>query len=350
MNTAAYLYGAHDVRIEPYQVSEPGTDQTLLEVAAVGICGSDLHYYKDGGIGGATIKQPFVPGHEFSAWLTEDIPALGLSQGQLVAVDPATPCFQCEWCHKGYHNLCPQVVFLGAPPHQGALTQHIVVPLTGIVPIPDNFSACEGAMLEPLGVCIHAVDLANIKLGESVAVLGSGGIGLGIIQLLANSHCGDVIAVEPQAHRADKALAMGATHSVASVDQLSELTSGRGCDLVIEATNSPHAFRHAIKAAAIGGRVVMVGIPDGDDYSTISASEARRRGLDIRFSRRMGEVYPRAVELVRQQRVDVDAIVSHHIALDNTARAFEQQAAEQPGLIKSMVYPGRLPDGVTLNA
>lgn len=350
MNTAAFLHGARDVRIEKYQSPDVGSAETLLKVAAVGICGSDLHYYKDGGIGSAQIKQPFVPGHEFSGWLTEDLPELALGKGELVAVDPASPCHQCEWCERGYHNLCPQVVFLGAPPYQGALTQEIVVPRRSIVKIPEHFSAPEAAMLEPLGVCIHALDLARVRVMESVAVLGCGGIGLGIIQLLQNSSCGTVLAIDPQEHRAQRALACGATAASTSLSMLTEHTNDRGCDLVIEATNSPDAFSHAIKAAAIGGRLVMVGIPDGDWYSSISASEARRRGVDIRFSRRMGNVYSRAVELVDQKKVDVNNIISHHIDLDSTPKAFEWQASERKGLIKSMVYPGRLPAGVTLNA
>jgi len=170
MNTAAFLHGARDIRIDEYQPPQAGTGEFLVEVAAVGICGSDLHYYKDGGIGAAKVVQPFIPGHEFSGWITDDIPELDLQRGELVAVDPATPCHRCEWCFKGYHNLCPKVVFLGAPPYQGALTHEIIVPAHSIVKLPAGFSACEAAMLEPLGVCIHAMDLASVKLQESVAV------------------------------------------------------------------------------------------------------------------------------------------------------------------------------------
>lgn len=117
---------------------------------------------------------------------------------------------------------------------------------------------------------------------------------------------------------------------------------------MIEATNSPDGFAHAVRAAAIGGRIVLIGIPDGDVYSSIAASEARRRGLDIRFSRRMGDVYPRSIELIREQKVDMDSVISHHLTLDTTGDAFEWQASEADGLIKSMIYPGKIPSGVTL--
>ena len=348
MNTAVFLHGARDLRLGDYQPPAAESGEVMIDVAAVGVCGSDLHYYKDGGIGGATIDSPFIPGHEFSGWLQADVPQLDLQQGELVAIDPATACGVCEWCNRGYHNLCPNVVFLGAPPYQGALTQELPVPHSGLVKLPQQITATQAAMLEPLGVCVHALDLARVRLRESVAVLGCGGIGLGVLQLLAQSSCGPVLAVDPQPHKVKKALEAGAIAAAESLDVINEYTNNRGCDLVIEATNSPDGFAHAVRAAAIGGRVILVGIPDGDIYSSIAASEARRRGLDIRFSRRMGDVYTRATELVVEQLVDVDTLVSHHLPLNATGNAFAWQANEEEGLIKSMIYPGQIPSGVAL--
>lgn len=340
---AVFIHGAGDIRLGSVRVTEVGDDEVLVNVASVGICGSDLHYYKDGGIGGAVIQEPFVPGHEFSACLTRDLPEQNLQQGELVAVDPASPCHVCEWCVKGYHNLCPSVRFIGAPPYAGGMTSSLAVPMSSVVKIPPGMTADQAAMLEPLGVCIHAIDLAKPRLMESVAVIGCGGIGLGIIQLLGLTGCQTIIGVDPQPHRVAKARALGAHEVGTSLSTINEVTGGRGCDLVIEATNSPDGFVHSIKAAAIGARVILVGIPDGDTYSAISAAEARRRGLDLRFSRRMGNVYPRAIAMVTEQRVDVDTLISHRFALADTAAAFQMQAEEAPNLIKSMVYPGEVP-------
>lgn len=337
MNTAAFIHGVKDIRIEPFD-PPTGTDDTVnIDVASVGICGSDLHYYKDGGIGSATINTPFVPGHEFSGRLKTDIESLALTRGQLVSVDPALPCHSCEWCHRGHHNLCPNVIFIGAPPFNGALTQTINVPRESIVTIPQTMTADEAAMLEPLGVCIHAIDLAKPKLYESVAVLGCGPIGLGILQLLKISTCGPVYAVDPLPHRTKAALQHGADAIGDNTDAILDATNGLGCDLVIEATNSPNAFVDSVKAAKIGARVVLVGIPDGNDYAPVSAAEARRRGLSIKFSRRMGTVYPRAIELVSSKKVDVESLVSHHFPLDGTPDAFAMQDAEDNSLIKSII-------------
>ena len=343
MNTAAYIHAARDVRVGDFPAPASDTGSALVKIAAVGICGSDLHYYKDGGIGAAIIKQPFVPGHEFSAWLTEDIESLGLTRGSLVAIDPATPCHRCEWCQRGHHNLCPKVRFIGAPPVDGALTQTLSVPLETIVPLPSSITADQAAMLEPLGVCVHAMDLAKPSLLEAVTVLGCGGIGLGIIQLLKQAGVGAIHAVDPQAHRGALALKFGASTCSANMDEARANSDGMGTSLVIEATNSPLGFAHAIAAARIGGRVILVGIPDGDAYTQLVASDARRKGLDIRFSRRMGNVYPRAIELVDGKLVDVDAIVSHRFTLEETPNAFAQQADELDGLVKSLVYPNGMP-------
>lgn len=340
MGTAAFIHGAGDIRVGPHGATPADDTSTIVSVESVGVCGSDLHYYKDGGIGSAVIDKPFVPGHEFSAKLTCDIDSLQLARGQLVAIDPAQPCHRCEWCMAGYHNLCPHVVFLGAPPNDGALTQQIRVPHESIVALPESISADQGAMLEPLGVCIHAVDLAAPRLLETVAVIGCGAIGLGIIQLLGLSGCGEVYAVDPQTHRHKAAQTQGVV-SGDSLDVILDHTQGRGCDIVIEATNSPDGLALAVKAARIGGRAILVGIPDGDIYHPISAAEARRRGLTLKFSRRMGHVYPRAIELVDNKLVDVDCLISHRFALEQTADAFELQASEADGLLKSMIYPNK---------
>lgn len=337
MNYAAFIHGVRDIRVEPFEPPAGKEDTVNVDVASVGICGSDLHYYKDGGIGSAVIETPFVPGHEFSGRLQCDVESSGLERGQLVAVDPALPCHKCEWCLRGHHNLCPHVIFLGAPPNNGALTSSISVPRQSVIAIPDTMTADEAAMLEPLGVCIHAIDLAKPRLLESVAVLGCGPIGLGILQLLKLGTCGPIYAIDPLPHRSKAATMHGATAVGDTTDAILDATNGLGCDLVIEATNSPDAFVDAVQASKIGARVVLVGIPDGNEYAPLSAAEARRRALNIKFSRRMGTVYPRAIELVESKQVDVESLISHHFNLEGTPDAFAMQDAQENTLIKSII-------------
>ncbi len=339
MDNALYIHGPWDARVAAFNLRDGRPDELLLEVGAVGLCGSDLHYFKDGGIGAAVIKAPFVPGHEFGGYLCEDADDLGLKRGALVAVDPNRACGTCEWCHAGYLNLCPRVEFIGAPPVDGAMTQRIWVPKSQIVKLPEAFDALQAVMLEPLGVAIHAVDLAKPRLLESVAVLGCGPIGLLIIQVLKAAGAGQILAVDPLAHRREAAARLGATRVGTSVDEIVDW-SGGGCPLVIEATNAPTGFRDAVAAARIGGRVVLAGIPDGDTY-VLPAADARRRALKIKFSRRMGEVYPRAIQLVASGQVDVSSMVSHRISLDETPGTFKALAENAPGYIKALIYPNR---------
>lgn len=338
MPDALYLRAARDARLGPAPEATGREDAVGLRVAAVGLCGSDLHYYKDGGIGAATIAAPFVPGHEFAGWLEADLPELGLAVGALVAVDPNEACGRCAWCHEGHPNLCPHVRFIGAPPLHGAMTARIAVPRSQIVALPEGFTPAEAVMLEPLGVAIHAVDLAKPRLLERVALLGCGPIGLLILEVLKVAGAGEVLAVDPQEHRRAAAARAGAAAVGADLAVIEARTGGEGCSLVIEATNSPDGFRDAVRAARIGGRVVLVGIPDGDSYG-LPAAEARRRGLKIKFARRMGEVYPRAIALVQGGKVDVLGMVTAEVPLEEGPELFRRHAADEPGLIKSLIYP-----------
>jgi len=307
-------------------------------VSAVGICGSDLHYYLEGGIGRQRIAEPFVPGHEFAGRLAEDYAPLGLVRGTLVAIDPARPCGTCEWCWRGHVNLCPNVAFAGAPPHGGAMTERITVEPHQIHPLPEGINASEAVMLETLGVALHALDLGKPQLLESVAVVGCGPVGLCAVQLLRAAGVGEIMAVDPVGYRAETAGSMGATRSGDRVEAVADWTSGRGADLVIEATNAPLGFQHAADAARIGGRVVLVGIPEGNVYS-LTADTARRKGLTVKFSRRMGEVYPRTIRLVAEARVDMKRVVSHRVPMAEAAAAFARQADYRDRALKTLVCP-----------
>jgi L-iditol 2-dehydrogenase len=200
VSKALYIHGPLDARVAPFNLREGQSGQVLLDVAAVGLCGSDLHYYKDGGIGSAVIQSPFVPGHEFAGYLCEDLDE-DLPRGSLVAVDPNKACGCCPWCREGHPNLCPNVEFIGAPPFDGAMTQRIWVPRSQIVPLPAGIDPLGAVMLEPLGVAIHAVDLAKPRLLERVALLGAGPIGLLILQVVRSSGAGEVLVVDPLDHR-----------------------------------------------------------------------------------------------------------------------------------------------------
>lgn len=336
---AALLHGVRDLRVEEAPLPERAADEVLLRVRAVGVCGSDLHHYLEGAIGSTKASEPFILGHEFAAEVVEapeETPEL--APGTLVAVDPNRACGNCEWCEAGYPNLCPNVIFAGVPPYQGALAEYITARPDELVPLPEGFDAATAALLEPLGVAIHALDLARLRPMESVAVLGAGPIGLLIMQVARWCGAGQLVVVEPLEYRRDLALKLGADAAVASWEEVKTLTDGRGVDVVLEATTSPLGPQHAAEAVRIGGRLVLVGIPEGDQF-TLNASLVRRKGLSIKLSRRMGHVYARAIQMVQRGQVDLGAMMTHRFSLEGTPEAFALQADYGDGIIKSVVYP-----------
>ena len=321
------------------------SDKLRLRVQAVTVCGSDLHYYKEGAIGSSIALEPHILGHEFSGIMDDDRgEALGFPRGTLVAVDPSEacgqrdgPCEWCEWCERGETNLCPNVKFAGSAPIHGALREVYHAKPAALFKLPAGFDATDGALLEPLGVAIHAVDHAKIRLGSSVAIVGVGAIGLLILQLVRIVGAGEIHVLEPLEDRRELALKLGADSVHESAESLVKHTRGRGVDTVLEATDTPEGPGAACTVARIGGKVVLVGIPDGDQF-TLSASQIRRKGLTIKLSRRMGHVYPRAIQLVAQNRIDIKAIATHHFTLEHAAEAFELQAERHDGVIKSVIH------------
>jgi L-iditol 2-dehydrogenase len=330
----ARLHAVGDLRVadEPIPVPEPGS--SLVRVTAVGICGSDLHWWTEAGIGDAVLRRPLVLGHEAAGVIAD-----GPRQGQRVAIDPAIPDGTCRPCRDGYRNLCVNIRFAGHGSQDGALREYLAWPTEQLYPLPDALSDADGAVLEPLGVAIHALDLGHLRLGGTAVVAGCGPIGLLLCQLLQVAGAASVTAFEPLPHRRAAAAGLGVTVAdpavAADPAALAELTGG-GVDVAFEMAGNDDAVQLAMAAARPGGRVVLGGIP-GDDLTTFRASTARRKGLTIAMVRRMNEVYPRAISLVAAQRVDVSALVTARYPLEKAAEAFSN-AAERTGL-KVIVDP-----------
>ncbi len=279
-------------------------DETLIRVTAVGICGSDLHWLGEGAIGDAKLARPLILGHEFAA-VTE--------YGVRVAVDPAVPCEHCEYCRSNRKHLCPETRFAGHGSCDGSLREWMAWPTRNLIPIPDSVSAADGAMLEPLGVAIHAVRLAQVQPGSTVGVFGLGSIGLLVAQVARVEGAGRVLVHDPLPHRMRAAQSHG---------PWVQPWDGHACvNHALDCSGNAGAVQDAMAAVETGGRVVLVGIPD-DDRTTFVASVARRKELTIQLARRMNETYLRALELVNSGRVDVRSIVSHSVSLGEAIRGF----------------------------
>jgi L-iditol 2-dehydrogenase len=303
--------GVIDVLDEPRP--EPGPGESLVRVGAIGLCGSDLHWFGEGGIGDALLSRPLVLGHEFGGTVES-----GPLSGRRVAVDPAIPDYTCERCREGNTNLCPQVRFAGHGTTDGALREYLTWPAELLHPVPDNFDDATVAMLEPLGVALHCVDLGHVHLGSSVAVVGCGPIGLMLVQALLAAGASRVVAVEPLEHRRDAAARSGATLVLSP----SEVAGHEGdVDIAFEVAGTDDAVAISMQLVRAGGRLVLAGIPDGD-RTTFPAALARRKGLTMAMARRMKEAYPRAIDLVKRGTIEIDWLASKSFALPDAGEAF----------------------------
>jgi L-iditol 2-dehydrogenase len=344
---AARLYGPRDIRIDDVPLpSSPAPDEILLRVSAVGVCGSDLHTYVDARIGDTTVQSPLILGHEFGGVAAavgsaardgEDHP---LQVGQRVAVDPATPCWRCEMCESGHPNLCRRLHFCGLYPDDGSLREYMLVRARDCFPVSDSISDAGIALLEPLGVALHAVDLGKLRVARSVAILGCGPIGLLIVKLARMSGADPIFAFDRFPWRAAKAKAWGAsevwTLENDPVQTIQRVTNGRGVDVVFEAAWADESIAQAAEMARLGGRVVLVGIPS-DDRILLKHSTARRKGLSIMLSRRMKHTYPRTIQLATTGKLDLDDMVSHHFPLAQANEAFALNVDYPEGIQKVVI-------------
>lgn len=321
------------------EVPEPevGPNDLLLEVGAVGICGSDLHWFEEGSIGDARLAHPLVLGHEFAAIIES-----GPRRSERVAVDPALPCWRCEFCETGYPNFCRATRFAGHGKDDGSLREYMAWPERALFALPDSLSDVEGALLEPLGVALYAIDLGQIRLGDSVGIFGCGPIGLMMLQLARLNGARQIIATDTRPHRLAVAAAMGADVALLADATGNEraaildATGGRGVDVAFEIAGVNAAVETAIETTRPGARVVLVGIPS-DDRTSFSASTARRKGLTIQLCRRMAHTYPRAIALAASRQIDLAALASPRFSLNDYQTAFAT-AAVREGL-KVMITP-----------
>ncbi len=326
---AARLTGVGEIHLVDEPVPTPGPGEALVRVAAVGLCGSDLHWFDQGGIGDALLSRPLVLGHEFGGTVEG-----GPLDGQRVAVDPAVPCNVCARCREGNNNLCPQVGFAGHGATDGGLREYLAWPTDLLHRVPDTFSDGAVALLEPLGVAFHSFDLGHVRYGSAVAVVGCGPIGLMIIQVARSAGAASIVAVEPLAHRRQAAARCGADLVFSPAEANA---SGHQVDVSFEVSGSEEALRTSMVLARAGGRVVLAGIPD-DDRTSFPAALARRKGLTIAVVRRMKDAYPRAISAVERGAIELDWLVTSSFALADVAEAF-RVASRREGL-KTVVQIG----------
>jgi L-iditol 2-dehydrogenase len=335
----ARIHGKGDIRVGQELAVEPGPGEVLLRVTAVGLCGSDLHWYEEASIGDARLSRPLVLGHEFAGVIVG-----GPRAGQRVAADPAADCGHCAPCLEGRANLCLAMHFAGHGSTDGALRTLMAWPERLLVPIPDSIGDDEAAVLEPLGVALHALDLSPVGPGARVGVYGCGPIGLLLVELLRLRGASAVIATDRLEHRVAAARAMGATAAFLvdadagpDVSAARKLVREQEVDIAFEVSGSDEALDDAIAAVRPGGRVVIVGIPR-QDRTAFGAGTARRKELSLQLCRRMvPSDLPHAVELATTGKLHLSELITHRYPLSLAREAFAT-LAERSG-VKVIVNP-----------
>ncbi|ASY65893.1 L-idonate 5-dehydrogenase (plasmid) [Sinorhizobium sojae CCBAU 05684] len=316
--------------METADIAEPGEGEVLLKMAAGGICGSDLHYYQDGGFGPVRVREPIIPGHEASGYVAALGPNVsGLAVGALVAVNPSQPCGHCRFCREDLSIHCLNMRFMGSAmrlPHvQGMFRNWLIVPASQCFPAGSLAGADEAACAEPLAVCLHAVAQAGDLSGKHVLVTGAGPIG--VLLVATARHAGaETIVVSDLADAAlERAMAMGATKALnVRLDPMAlapfEAEKGR-FDVAFECSAAEPALRSTIATVRPRGLIVQVGVT-GDIALPLNALVGKE--LRLVGSQRFDAEFARAVDLIATRHIDVRPIISHAFPLDEAVRAFEQ--------------------------
>ena len=320
---------------------DPRIGEVLVKVKAVGICGSDMHWYLEGGIAEHRAVMPQVLGHE-PAGVVEAVGAgvHHLHVGDRVAIEPAVTCGECEPCRTGRHNLCLHSLFMGTTQIPGLFREYATVPAHNAVAVPPDMSFSDITVIEPVSVILHVMELVPIQIGETVAVIGAGPIGYLTAMMARISGASKVFVTDKIDHRLQIAKAAGVDEvcnieKQAASEWLMDLTRGRGVDVVFDCAAAPATLDTAVSLARAGGRVVLIGLPSVP-RTRFDLFAAMHKEVTIQTIKRSNHNAGAALELLRAGRIPMQ-FVTHHYPLEQTPRAFETLAAYADSIGKAII-------------
>jgi L-idonate 5-dehydrogenase len=325
---AVVIHAPRDLRIDPVTVADPGPGEVRVRLAAGGICGSDLHYYQDGGFGTVRIKEPMILGHEVAGAVVEVGSGVkGIAAGQRIAINPSRPCGQCRYCLEGQANHCLNMRFYGSAmptPHiNGAFRQEMIIETWQAFPVSDGIGDGEAAMAEPLSVALHAVRRAGPVLGRRVLVTGCGPIGALIIMAARRAGAVQIVATDISAKALDAALAAGADLAINTAEDpsgLAQFEADKGSfDILFEASGNEKALRGALASLRPGGIIMQIGM--GGDM-TLPVNVITAKELELRGSFRFHEEFGHAVSFLNKRLIDVRPLISASFPFTRFEEAF----------------------------
>jgi len=316
----------------------------LLKIQAVGVCGSDIHYFKSGKIGDQIVQYPWIVGHECAAIVEAVGSAVtAVKPGDLVAIDPLVACGVCDQCRSNRRHTCRNQRFLGCPGQmQGCLSEYLIMPADCCFPFTKRVSLNDAVLAEPLSIGVYAVSLMNQRQDTSTAIgiLGCGPIGLCVMTAAQAAEVKAIYATERLDYRLAAASRLGAAWigNAEKVDVVAGVLGQQPCglDAVFDCSGDQQAFDQAIQLLKPGGTFFIVGIPDTDRIS-FDISSMRRKEIAIQNVRRQNECVEKAIALIESGKIKTEALVTHQFALSQTQEAFEAVADYRDGVIKGVI-------------
>lgn len=341
-NKTAYLVDEKKFEIKDSPMPTVGPEDVLVKVKHVGVCGSDVHFFNTPFDLGIDVKLPIVLGHESAGEIVEvGSEVTHLKVGDLVALEPGVPCGKCEQCMNGKYNLCPDVIFMAAPPFKtGAFSTYVSHPARWSFKIPEGMDTMEGALIEPLCVGMHAATRAGVGIGKTVLIIGSGCIGLMTVEVCKSMGVENIVVADLFDIRLEKAKEVGASKTINSknvdlVQAAKELTNGQGFDFVFETAGNRITAALTSELVKRGGKIVMVGNIFGEthfNFYKINDKEA-----DIISVFRYRNIYPTAIETTATGKTQTKKIVSNVFKFDEIQKAFECALNEKESAVKVVI-------------
>lgn len=340
---AMMLTGIREMEIRDVpdpKISTP-TD-VLIRMSAVGVCGSDVHYYATGQIGSQVVQYPFTVGHECAGEVAEVGEAVSrVRTGDRVAIDPAMACGNCDQCNSGRSNTCRHLAFLGCPGQaEGSLSEFIVMPETSCFTINHGTTFDQGTLSEPLAIGVYALKQSIPMAGARIGILGMGPIGMCVMLPALNAGVTKVYCTDKVGERLAMAKRSGANYAgnPDAQDVVTEILDREqtGLDAVFECCGQQDAIDQAIDLLKPGGKLMLIGIPEVDRIA-FTIDKMRRKEICIQNVRRQEGCVQLALDLMEENRIDVNALVTHRFPFSETQAAFDLVAAYRDGVVKAMI-------------
>ncbi|MDQ2756660.1 MAG: NAD(P)-dependent alcohol dehydrogenase [Actinomycetota bacterium] len=333
-NRAAIMTEPGHIVVEERPEVAPGPLEAVVQVEAVGVCGSDTAYYTVGRIGDYVVDGPIVLGHEASGQVVavgDDVTQVTV--GDRVAIEPGTPCRDCRECLAGRYHLCPDLVFLATPPYDGALVQRLTIDSRNLYRMPDTMTYEQGALLEPLSVGIWGCLRAGLRPGDDVLVTGAGPVGLLAAAVARAFGAARVVVTDSSEFRLALAERMGLQVERA------DAATGDAFDVLLECSGASGVLGASLRRLRPAGRAAMIGMPK-EELVGLPLSQLNVNELTLSLVNRYNHTWPLAIELVSSGRVDVLPLVTHHFSLSETAEAL-MLGKSVADSVKAIIHPQR---------